>query len=183
MRLNRHNKALTLVELMAALAIVSMLLTAAMAVIGSMSRAGAHDQLRHDEALSSAALCDLLRADLLHTRDFLTSDTGCTLKTRMSLDARTMERQHIAADVEYAVRKVGTRSWLVRTQRCGDDGALMRDVVCPGVSEIRIERMELPDQIDAPATAPATGVSPVMTCVVEFDSPDRAPVRIAVRQD
>jgi hypothetical protein len=162
---------------MAALAIVSMLLTAAFAVVGSMSRAEVRDQARHEDSISTAALSEAMRADLLHTYDFIQTDTGYVLKTRLSLDARTMERQHITAEVEYLVRKIGVRPWLMRIQRQLPDGLETRDLVCSGVSAIRIERAEMPE------SAPAQGVAPVMICDVEFDSPGRAPARVTVRQD
>jgi prepilin-type N-terminal cleavage/methylation domain-containing protein len=139
----RPRRALTLVELMATLAIVSLLTAAAMLVVGSLTHAQVREQAQHDEALLATGLWDALTADILHADRYAVTAAGFALETQSCLDPETMEQEHLPGRVEYAVREVGPRRWLLRIQEPeGRQENGLTELVCSQVASVAIAPAE-----------------------------------------
>ncbi len=127
---------MTLVELLAALAIAAAVASAALAVTVGLARAESAARSRERDAGGRDALRRVLRMDLVHARQVQATEQGFELRTLASLDD-SGELVHLPTTVAYEVREVGEASWLVRTQH--SDAAKNRtDLLACGVERIEL---------------------------------------------
>ncbi len=117
----------TLVELLLATALSTLLLLGVTAVIASLGsaaqREGRGQQAAH--AIGPAAVdawVRLLREDMANASEVeVSGDNELTLIGHAALDPRSGERTHRPARVVYAVERIGARDWLVRRQHALDE--------------------------------------------------------------
>jgi len=128
---------LTLIELMVTLAIVALLTTAALATVTTLARSQAVRQRADGPAVRQRHLERLLAEDFRHATGFRLVPGGFELNSQAALDSKSLERRHFAAVVGYAVRRIGDRLWLVRTQR-SDAGGDFAEPVCPTVRAVAL---------------------------------------------
>jgi len=129
---------MTLAELLAALAIASALMVAALTTTTGVSRSVLAVQKLQDRASLEAGLRGLLEADVSHAYGYRTTEKGIGLQTLARLDQKGLELEHIDSTVTYEVRKVDRESWLVRTQ-LSQANQPATELVCRGVRAIRLE--------------------------------------------
>jgi prepilin-type N-terminal cleavage/methylation domain-containing protein len=174
--MRRRNQALTLIELVAALAIVAMLMAAAVSVVAGLSRAERRDQARYESDYLAEPLARLLTGDLLQATQFEKTKEGYRLRTADCIDGRTLERKHLPCRVEYRVQRIGPRRWLVRDQQPQTLGQDSRELVCCDVKSFAL----------APVSETAPGdrtMPPAMVATIEFTTPGRQPLRYTVHRD
>ena len=177
MKPTQNNKALTLVEVMLALVIVAMLAATTMMVVGNITRSEARARTQHDDSWLLSPLRDILTADLVHAGEIDKTPKGFSIQTQVSFDAATLERKHLPTTVDYAVRKIGSRNWLVRIQHALTAGQDMTELICSGVRSFNVEKV---DPADAEAASQPACSGTVVT--VEFDSAQSAPLVFTVWQ-
>lgn len=184
-----RRKALTLIELVAALAIVGMLMTAAFAAIGGLSRAEAREQTQADKSAAITPLLDLLRSDLFHASSLEKIDSGYTLQTCAYIDERNQEFRHLPCQVRYSIRQIGSRRWLIRTQRPQTLDEESSQLACCGVASLELSDQDgqsitaMPDASQLPSGEVDSAGMPVIVATVRFSSADMAPLRIVARRD
>ncbi|MBM4033133.1 MAG: type II secretion system protein [Planctomycetes bacterium] len=133
---NRRAAGLTLVELTATLAITGLIAAALLPVTANLSRAEALGRRSAEPGLQRAALRALIGLDLAHADAYRLAPGGVELRAHVALAPGSLAVQHFPATVAYAVRRVGGRNWLVRSQRSALGGDL-DELVCPGVAALR----------------------------------------------
>ena len=112
--------ALTLVELLASLVIVTMLVIAALGVTTSLARSELTLRRQEGEADGpDRALRALVEADLVHAHHWRSVEGGFAVQTNVRLDSKTLRLAHVPSVVTYRIRKVDQRSYLVRIQETG----------------------------------------------------------------
>ena len=172
----RTKRALTLVELLAALAITSLLVVAALRVSTHLARAEILSRRAREDLWSEARLRDLVTTDVVHAEAYQEDRDGLVLQTSACLDAKTLELEHVPAKVAYRVQTVGNRKWLVRSQE-SEWQPPVSELVSEGVRTIRLR----PKDEDKPSVGERKGVPAAATVVVEFDEEGRPPVQWTVR--
>lgn len=168
---------MTLVELVAALVIATLVMVAVLATIVHLPRADAALQVSAQRSAMEARVRDLLFEDLFHARQKRVLPGGIELEQSVLLDPFSLEPHHFDAIVGYEVRAIGGRNWLVRTQNAGIVN-VSRELVAFGVSDVAIE---MPAAASRPAEAsPETwqDLTAGATIVVSFDSPKLPPLRV-----
>jgi prepilin-type N-terminal cleavage/methylation domain-containing protein len=133
-----RRKALTLVELLAGLAIAGLLAVAALAVTTTLARTEAIGRHRHAATERRAALGRLLRADLLNATRFRETSRGFRVETAWSLASDDLAPAHLPAVVSYEVDQVGGRPCLLRRQR-SEFQPPVAELVAADVRQIGIE--------------------------------------------
>ena len=128
---------LTLVEVTLALAITALLAVGVLEVITACTRGDRLDRRWQTSVQRQAALAELLTTDLSHARRVMKTAMGFQLDSRAALDAQTMELEHLPSTVVYEVRKIGSRTWLSRTQQLTDQ-APSRELVAAGPKTLEI---------------------------------------------
>lgn len=136
-RRNRQRAGLTLIELLASLAIVSVVAVASLSVATRLAKSAAHDRTASRYERTAAALSRLIELDLAHAEGYRITDEGIELAARAALDPATRAVDHVPARVTYAVRLVAETPWLVRIQRIGS-GEPTAEPVCSGVTALSI---------------------------------------------
>ena len=144
-------KALTLIELMATLAIVSLLTTAAMVALTRAAASSSRETQDIERTWLPDHLRDALETDLLHATYCQATEEGFLLKTSAALRPDSMKLEHLPVVVEYRVRNLAGRSCLLRLQRSEeDDETLVKpfgELVCAGVAGISLETLSsAPDE-------------------------------------
>jgi hypothetical protein len=132
--------ALTLVELIVAMAITTLLAVASLQVVTTLARTekvaqaiGEADYARN--SLQRVVTMDLLGAE--HFREMTTGSGGFALRTRVFLKPGTLAPEQLPSVVMYEVKKAGERSCLVRRQQTlGADETV--DLVAVDVRSIRL---------------------------------------------
>lgn len=158
------------------LAIVSMLMVAAVSVVRGLSSAERRDQAGHEANRLSAPLHDLLTSDLLHATGFSKTRSGYVLRTCVAMDRLTLEPRHLPAEVEYQVRTVGSRRWLVRIQGSAINGQDLAEAVCGDVKAFTLESEGGDAERDQDGWTAAVAT-------IQFEPPGREPLRCSVRKD
>lgn len=180
MRQAKHNRALTLIELVVSLAIVSMLMVAVMTVIGGLSRSERRDQAQHEGNRLASPLRDILANDLVHATQFTSTPDGCQLRTYAAIDPATMERNHRPVGIEYLVQIIAQRRWLVRVQHDENGGPDVRQLVCCDVAHFAVQ----PADSVTTGTEPADDALPAaFVATVEFTSSGSETFRCTIRRD
>ncbi len=128
---------LTLIELVAAIAITGMLMTGALVAVGNLARSERRIEAAEPAASRTAGLDMILTADLLHASHYHADAKGqwLAIRTQTSLASSDMELEHLRSVVRYEVRRIDGRAWLVRKQQTGIDQPLA-ELVCPDVESI-----------------------------------------------
>lgn len=165
---------LTLIELIAALAIVSLLMAVALRVATQLARR--QDALQRPGGGSGLRerLGAVLEADFVHARRYRSGPSGLAVMTQASLDGRTMAMEHLPTEVTYLVRKIGSISWLLRRQKLPRGGSFT-EAVCSGVRDIRIASA---DGARAPSPDQWKMLPAAVNVTVGFQDTRRRPIRL-----
>jgi len=181
----RSSKALTLIELMATLAIAGVLTAAALSVAANLARVEAAEQRRYEGPSLAGPLRAALGEDILRAKRYRVSEAGAVqLETFCSLDGETMAREHLLSTVTYEVRQLGRRRWLLRGQRRGGaagENARTDELLCPGVQSITMDA-----EGDSGGTATAgqwKAMPPAVTVTVTFEADSRPPMCFRFRNE
>jgi len=174
-----RNAGLTLIELTVALAIVSLLTMAALAVVANVTRGQGAQKQRDEEYARALALRELLWRDVLQATSYSITETGVALNTYSSVGPETLEPRHLAAVVEYRVRKIGPRSWVQRVQRGRTAGEDLIELVCEGVKSVTMTTDE-PHQVVVNEWRPTSDMAMV---IIEFAAPGREPEVHLIRRN
>lgn len=161
--------AFTLIEQLAAVALASLFMLAAMAVLGGVARDRA--RLGRDATVDLRRVADLLESDLGQARRMKSGSRGVTLSGFGSMDSR-MVPSHRPVRVEYRIETNGDVSRLLRLQTSLDVSGnhdTRADWVTDGVARIEVTPIG-PKQ--KPSTQPAADL---------FDASEGAPVPDVVR--
>jgi len=173
----RMNHGLTLVEMLAALAITALILAAVLPVTASLARSHALGENTQEQVSLESALRGLLATDLVHARSYRMTPNGVELEGLATLDLGTLELQHIPSTVRYEVRRIGARSWLARVQG-SDPAGWVAELVCSDASAIGLR--------DASQPAAASGdwqeLPDAVIVRVGFATADRAPVEFLLHR-
>jgi Tfp pilus assembly protein PilW len=176
--LNRPATAgLTLVEVVVAMSIVTVLTFAALRMIGSMSRSQkAHERSWQDSA-GRDPIAAVMSADLWHATHYRVTPASFVTRNLSSLDPVTLDQHFLPAQVEYAIQRVAARQWLVRTQhpRVADQASLI-DLVCPDVQAVTLESSGPPAEADGPWQV----VGDTIAIQVQFATAGRQPLKFFV---
>ena len=132
----RTRSGMTLIELVLALTISTMLTVAAMGVVANLARAQSAQKRAADAASLRTRLHSLLAADLRHAERYRALDDGFEFSSAAALDPEVLEVRHLKSTVSYTVLEVGPESWLVRRQQ-SDAYGFFTELVCPGVVSVR----------------------------------------------
>jgi prepilin-type N-terminal cleavage/methylation domain-containing protein len=170
----RQRQGLTLVELMVALAISTMIAAAALAVAANLPRTLAAQQRQGEPDLRAERLRALLDNDLAHSYRFRVTPAGVELEADVLLDARTLAPEHVKSILTYEVRTIGETPWLVRTQRA-PEGKRTAELVCGRVHSLSVAPL---GQVHAPDKDGWTDLPEAMTFHFDFDSPDQKPLEL-----
>jgi len=128
---------MTLIELMAALAIAAAVSAGALAVtagLGRSGRAGAADQTRYE---LGDGLHRLLEAELAHAERYRKTPGGFQLQGHWALEGPSARIAHLPATVTYELKPSAGRKWLVRTQQV-ENLPPRSDLVAAGVESIEL---------------------------------------------
>ena len=176
--MNRRN-GLTLIELMATLTIVASLTVASLAAVSNLSRTDAVERQRDGKPSAWTALRPMLAADVVHATVWKPMAKGFSLRTRVLLDAATMEASHLGTTVTYQVRRIGSRAWLVRTQQPNLPGRDLIELVCSGVKAVTLRGVGRDDtQSEDWQSVPAAVVVTVV-----FEREGREPILYTIRRE
>ena len=146
----RQHHGFTAVELLAALALASLLMVAVLGVLGSIGRTRA-TLTRHGGP--NPWLSDIepvIRQDLLDARTLDVSGGAVHLQGYGALDPVNLVRTHRPADIRYLVRQAGACSLLIREQRTFDDrtGAkVLTQIVALDVASVALLDVQWPRQV------------------------------------
>lgn len=166
-------RAFTLLEMLMATALSTVLMIGVMAVVADLGSAGLDSSVRQRKPLETGgdpapgigrdalgAWVGLLREDLRHATEVVASrDNELTLWGYGALDSRSRERTHRPVRVRYGIETVGGRSWLVRRQSLLDaltNQNVQRDLVCGGVRRFELVSVR-GESAPGPADADSSG--------------------------
>ena len=130
-------RAMTLIEVVAAVALLAMVMAASLRVSSNLLRSQAAIEPIQHELGDLQDMVNLLREDLLHVDAYKVDGTDLLLRSRAWLEPGSMNRVHCGSIVRYRPTQVGSRVWMVRTQQ--RDGTLDAQMVGAGIDAIRIE--------------------------------------------
>jgi len=175
---------LTLVELLAALAVATIVTVAAMNVTARLAHSAAAEQARHEQQSIDVPLRELLTAELTQAYEVQLVETGFTVRTPSTVDSGSMRRQQLPGRVTLAVQKIGDRNWLVRTQQPSTAGEPSMELVCSNVASVNV-RSAVPYSFKKalPETKPLWMVlPPAVIATVTFDD-NRPEMTFVVRRE
>ena len=138
-------RGLTLVEMMAALAIATLLAVGTLGVVRSMLRTENIARAASPWLGVDAPLRDMLRRDLAQAREYQAAAQRVTFRLVASLDPN-LDQGHLPASVVYEVHRVQDRSWLVRVQRPEVQAAPSGELLAEGVARIAFEPVVTPER-------------------------------------
>ncbi len=130
-------RALTLVEMVVALAIVCLLAVACLQVTVGLARAQRAAEADRNEFTWDSSLEQLLTTDLLQASHVRRTRGGFELRALAQLQGHSMALEHLPVRVGYEVRRAGPTSLLVRTQRRAD-GRQQSELVCCGAGKVSV---------------------------------------------
>jgi hypothetical protein len=154
----KNSRGFTLVEMLLATVLTTILMVGVLAVITTLGTRGAvADGARPLEGLSDAqaaeACARLVREDLDVATHIDATKTGeLRLSGYGALDARSRERTGRPVNIRYAVEEIDGRPWLVRRQESLDAVGrddILQDLVCAGVRRMELVKTP-PDLKDGP---------------------------------
>jgi prepilin-type N-terminal cleavage/methylation domain-containing protein len=143
-------RGLTLIELLVATALASMLLVAVMSLLKTL--AVKRKVLVEQTAMApwQQSLEEQLRWDLTHARRFEFAAESLWLMGYAARDFATGVITHRRSEVVYRLVRLGERTWLLREETQPDmlsNGNRRRELVCCGLTTIA---MEIPGEKDVP---------------------------------
>jgi prepilin-type N-terminal cleavage/methylation domain-containing protein len=130
------NKGITLIEIMFTLAIVSMLTVASLNITINLAAAQRGDRKIHVASASDVQLRELFRIDLAHMHEYRIREAGLQFRTRAILN-EDLEIRHLPAVIDYEIRRIDERAWLLRNQTC--NRRTMTELVCPDVKTVSLK--------------------------------------------
>jgi len=167
----RRTEGLTLVELLATLAITGLLVAGSLRAVGSLGRSDRAGRSRYEDASRRAALERILEMDLTHARRFRATKTGFELQTWFALAGETLSAAHVPVRVAYEIETIHDRPWLQRRQTGSGSGPGAAELLLPDVVSIVL-------QTDTPSRRGSrdawTGLSSTVIVEVRFDEDNQA---------
>ena len=142
--MTRSGPAMTLVEMVVAMAIMALLAVACMHVTTRMAQAQRAAEHHQNDTVWDAALREAVAADLLQASHVRLTPDGFEVRTLSHLDGRTMAMRHLPVTVAWEVHRTdGGTPLLVRTQRVenADDAASRMgrtDLACAAVTRVAL---------------------------------------------
>lgn len=173
----KARSALTLVELMASLVIVTMLVVAALAATTAMARSELALR-RIDEATEGPApgLAALLETDLVHAHHWRPLEDGFAIQTNVRLSVGTLRLEHVPSVVTYEVRRIDGRPHLVRVQETAPEPP-RTELVAVGAGRVTLA----PDKDIRPNALGWKAIGGGCTVRVAFEREGGASREVAVR--
>ena len=133
-------KALTLIEMLVALTITTLLMVAALRATSAVTRSDKVMQQREDVSSLATGLEKLFAVDIQHADRYMLAADGFVLSVRSSLEKDNFKLRHIPCVVTYKIKRIGSQTWLVRTQH--QTNSEYSELVCVGVSRIYLNTAE-----------------------------------------
>ncbi len=131
----------TLIEVLATVTLSALLMLGLMGVIGSLGRSGVLSsptrQLRPTQRLENAA--DQIARDLQHARKLRVEYDRVICLSYRSIDPTTGAIDQRPSQIEYEIRRLAERSWLIRRQTRLDVLTNLNattELICEGVTEL-----------------------------------------------
>lgn len=112
--IKKRSSGLTLIEVLGALMLISLLAAALLAVLSVIARQSAAPSIRHFPPMDG--LLKIIRSDLAHSSEFRMQDQAVQLKTLTCLTGIEADISHENVEVRYSIRKWNENSCLVRHQ-------------------------------------------------------------------
>jgi len=140
----RGRAGLTLIELMATMAIVSILTVSALAVLNRLPTISSGARQQQERSSFRDSLRDLITDDLFHATQYCLTGGGFVLKSHMHLDQSDMDRTFRPGTITYLVQRVGDSNCLVRVQKPDRGEEVFTELVCPDVKSVTLESVEKP---------------------------------------
>ena len=159
----RTRPGLTLVELLGALAVMTLLTAAAVNTTLAITRALPASVREHETAALRASLEAVLEADVVNADKYRLEGGALWLETQNLLEGEGLEGRRLPAVVTYRIINIQGRPWLVRGQTAGMEPQT-GELVCRGVRAIGLADGDDPDRGDRWRRIPA---EPVI--VIDFD--------------
>ena len=146
--------AFTLVELLASMALTTLLMLAIFQVLASVARQGRAlaERERSTSEPWQADLINMLRWDLANAQSTLRQGERTILRGHGSLRRSNLSPRHAPADVSYFVQRIGGRNWLLRSET-PSDGPAWTALVCPDVT--RFDARAVGEAADGNSAGPA----------------------------
>jgi len=140
----RNRSGFTLIEMLLATVLTSVLMVGVLAVITRVSRPISipiHEASLTSISMGTDAVFRVVTADLAQAREVKLDGSDIALTGFGGLDPVTRERNQRPVHMRYRVQQVADQSWLVREERMLDDGSqvVTIELVAPGVSGIALE--------------------------------------------
>jgi len=178
MNRQREQRGFTLIELMLAVALSSLLMIGVLAVITQLGAAAFKSNAESNTDTAVDALPDhvldnathLLRDDLDHATRVDASHNRLVIESYHALEARRRERMHRPVRITYHVQQIAGNPWLVRTQRALDvmtNQNYQRDLVCRGITRFEL----IPEPVTVPALVTSEVLKPASTSASEGQGP------------
>lgn len=134
-----RRRGLTLIEMIATLAIAGMVTAASLALTANLlGRQKAAGGIAAKDA-TEERLRHLLSLDMAHATRCRAVEGGLKLRTRTAVRPGTMATEHLPVEVCYEAGAAGNESWLVRSQYASGDEAF-RELVCRDVTGLSFVR-------------------------------------------
>src|SRR5689334_23223354 len=112
-----RRRAFTILELLAATALTSVLMAAVLHVVGAIAASRAALARQADAPAWRADLLDLLRRDMTNASKVIFAPNSMTLTAAHgALEPATLEFRHEPVTVVYGLSQIHDRPWLVRRQ-------------------------------------------------------------------
>jgi len=167
-------KGLTLIELMATVAIVSLLTGAALTALTRASASANRQIALGEHKWLPDRLQQVFEADLMHAGECRTTEQGFALRTLAALRPDSMKLEHLPVEVEYRVQRLAGRSCLVRIQRSEDTGVAknLGELVGVGVAGVTLETLSLQPPDEEAAWQKMTGTVLVAASFEDEDIPE-----------
>lgn len=135
----RNRRGFTLVELLASMALTTLLMLAIFQVLASVARQGRAMAAAERETVEpwQADLVGAIRWDLINAKTVTSEGNQLTVQGHGSLDRATLSPRHGPTEVSYLVRRISGRNWLVRREKPADSAAWTA-MVCPDIERFEI---------------------------------------------
>ena len=158
--------ALTLLEMLAATVIASMLFVALTSLLRTTANQERAVESKLERQPATQLLADLLRRDLTNAHYLQSSPSGVRLVGTIAQDWNTREPTGRLAEVSYRVAKIGAVPWLLRREVHLDVTSTQRareELIWSGASAIEIlaDNQDFDDETLAPPPRYAVGMLPV----------------------
>ena len=147
----------TLIELLAAVALATLLLTAAASVLRALTIKRSFLMKQNESATWIGRLEEQLRWDVANARRFEVSQKALRLVGYATRDFETQLPTHCRSDVVYRLLSLGQDSWLIRDEMQPDLNTNVNrrsDVVCKGVTAIMMKVPGMRDGLQRSGSMP-----------------------------